>query len=112
MTGFDPIVFRRSFDSAYREAVQNDPTISSRFPPDKAYEIFIYFFRAYCAKTGYEHPFLSKDNIRRLIEAMPVADDGGIGIELEPDDYPYLIDQYFRTEFTNCDYRINCSGRA
>lgn len=72
--------------------------------------VFEYFFNAYMNATGEAHPPIKKEQIARIIEAMPFYDKApntpGYS-DIAPEDYPILIDKYFETPFQDCDYRIN-----
>lgn len=56
------------------------------------------------------HPPINTGQIVRIIRAMPYInqeDRCNTCVGLEPCDYPVMIDQYFKTYFENCNYRIN-----
>ena len=77
--------------------------------------VFLYFFRAYKKHTGADHPPLKREQIKRIMIKMPFYDDCQYRIaDIDPAEYPVLIDAYFRTPFRGCDYRINhfFSGRV
>lgn len=72
--------------------------------------MFEYFFEAYEEETGEVHPPVRREQIQRIIQIMPYYDKTGTVAgyaDIEADDYPVLIDAYFRTPFRNCNYRIN-----
>lgn len=74
--------------------------------------IFGYFFRAYESYRSEIHPMIGNQQIARIIEEMPCVQlritGTGEVIDIPPEDYPALIDAYFRTKFQEgCDYRIN-----
>ena len=70
-------------------------------------EIFQYFFTKHYEYIG-NHPPVSKAQIIRFLDAMPylTAYTGGINV-IDPLEYPDIIDEYFESDFKNCNYRIN-----
>lgn len=83
---------------------------------DDAMSVFRYFFEKYEEMTGETHPPIRASQIVRICRDMPYIDhqgNGSICPDIDPCDYPVLIDKYFQTPFDNCDYRINhfFSGR-
>ena len=81
--------------------------------------VFRCFFQAYETKIGECHPGLKREQIAAIISAMPqiwIHDIGSeaVLIDLYPDEYRMLINQYFETYFPKCNYRINhfFSGRV
>lgn len=106
---FDFEKFRRAATAAYEEA-------DTSYTLEEALSVFTYFFHAYEAARGEPHPPIKKQQIIRIMEAMPYINqqDRGNGlVDIEAEDYPALIDAYFNTDFPNCNYRINhfFSGR-
>lgn len=89
------------------------------FPDDEEYSlddalfVFRYFFSKYEEEMKEPHPPINTGQIVRIIRAMPYIGQDSC-VELEPHEYPVLIDQYFKTYFENCNYRINhfFSGRV
>ena len=66
------------------------------------------YFKYYQAFMGKDHPPIKRQQIRRIINAMEYVEDTyGTVIELYPFTYPALIEQYFCTDFKNCDRNIN-----
>ncbi|MGI6013709.1 MAG: hypothetical protein ACOX7K_05435 [Oscillospiraceae bacterium] len=101
--------FREVATAAYREA-------ETTYTLGEALSVFTYFFAAYEAARGEPHPPIRKQQIIRIMEAMPYieqADRGNGIVDIEAEYYPALIDAYFKTDFPNCNYRINhfFSGR-
>lgn len=98
------------FDRFARIAADVYPETSTTFSMQDVLTVFRYFFGSYELHRGEVHPPIRRDQIKRLIEIMDAYDLDGIlggnGIS-SPDDYPALIDAYFRTWFPRCDYRIN-----
>lgn len=93
------------------------------FPDDEEYSlndalfVFRYFFSKYEEEMKEPHPPINTGQIVRIIRAMPYInqeDCCNSCVGLEPCDYPVMIDQYFKTYFENCNYRINhfFSGRV
>lgn len=84
---------------------------------EEALEVFRYFFQQYEECIGEVHPPIRVSQIVRICQDMPyifLQDRGESYIDVTPEDYTALIDNYFQTEFYNCDYRINhfFSGRV
>lgn len=98
-------LFSRITASVYRQ-------MESPFSLEEVLDIFYYFFSGYEEAIGEAHPGIRRDQIRQIIEIMPYSSRDGAGfdskvIDFSPDDYPYMIDAYFATEFAYCNYRIN-----
>ena len=70
--------------------------------------VFRYFYRQYSRIFSYEHPRLSNNTIRRIIEDFPYLydDDMERDFDISPDMYPAMIDGYFNQDFEACDYSI------
>ena len=102
---FDFKTFSAFVTKAYKE-VGNCP-----YSLRDVLSVFECYFEHYEAAMGETHPFLKLDQIKRIIRQMPYMDTvlpGGAPSEIEPEEYPDLIDQHFRTEYSeDCDYRIN-----
>lgn len=78
------------------------------FELEEVLEIFRHFFYKYEQVRGEPHPFIRVEQVERLIDEMPSCEDAmGNSLELYPDNYAAMIDQYFRTKYRNCDYNIN-----
>ena len=63
-----------------------------------------------------EDPPIKASQIVRICQDMPYIDrecSGGRYADIEPEDYPVLIDKYFATRYRGCDRNINhfFSGR-
>ena len=71
--------------------------------------VFRCFFVAYEAYRGETHPMIGTQQIAQIIERMAYAEmDGQEPVDIASEDYPVLVDAYFRTRFgEGCDYRIN-----
>lgn len=93
--------------------------LESSYNLDDVLRILQYFFQKYEAEMGECHPGIKRKQIADIIEAMPQIWGNKDGkqealLDLDPDYYPALIDQYFQTYFPHCNYRINhfFSGRV
>lgn len=103
MLPLDIEIFTRLATQAYKE-------VGSVYSLQEAVDVFVYFFEAYREAMGEDHPPVRKEQIKRIIQAMPFYDkppDDPKYSDVPPEDYPVLIDAYFRTPFRNCNYRIN-----
>ena len=100
-------IFRKVATRAYEDI----PDKRKCYTLEQSLTIFEYFFKTYADKLGKEHAPIGRDNTRRLIEKLPYIDakDAELGyFDIDPEEYPYIIDQYFGTRFfPGCDYRIN-----
>lgn len=84
---------------------------------EDALNVFRYFFTKYEEFTGEPHPPIKASQIARIIQDMPyifLENREDTYADVESEDYPAIIDKYFKTPFKNCDYRINhfFSGRV
>lgn len=95
--------FEQLATAAYEEA-------DTPYTLEEALSVFTYFFDTYEAARGEPHPPIRKQQIIRIMEAMPYIEQvdrcNGI-VDIEAEYYPALIDAYFKTDFPNCNYRIN-----
>ena len=100
---FDFYIFSRVAEMAYREA-------ETTYTLQEVLDVFEYFFDSYEAVTGEVHPPIRKEQIAKIIKAMPFYDEvpnaSGYA-DIVPEAYPVLIDKYFQKPFRNCNYRIN-----
>lgn len=101
--------FREIAAAAYKDA-------GTPYTLEEVLSVFDYFFASYEAARGEPHPPIRKQQMIRIMEAMPYIDqqDRGNGtVDMKAEYYPALIDAYFKTDFPNCNYRINhfFSGR-
>ena len=97
--------------------------ITERIYPDGGYSledalaVFRDYFARYEEFTGKPHPPIKAKQIVNLAYDMPYLElqDRGTSsyVPIDPEQYPDIIDQYFKTPFRNCDYNINhfFSGR-
>ena len=71
-------------------------------------DVFRYFYRRYEKTFGRYPPRLSNKTVRSIIQRFPYLDDSAMGraYDITPDEYPPLIDAYFRQDFENCNYSI------
>lgn len=100
---FDFDIFTRLCTKAY-EMVDTPYTLQ------EVLRVFDCFFNAYKSAMGEDHPPIREKQIERIIRKMPYYDippNAPGNSDIEPEDYPVLIDAYFHTPFRNCDYRIN-----
>lgn len=102
-------IFKHLVEREYNAVIEQCPDYP--YSLETVTNIFLYFFSVYQSRFGDEHPNLKLEHIRKIIAAMPYVTDlrGGSASEMELDDGIYfdVIDQYFDTEFRNCDYRIS-----
>ena len=99
---FDFDIFTRVCTQAYKE-------VPTPYTLQEVLGVFKYFFDSYREEMGEDHLPIYKAQIARIIHAMPYYDkppDNPVCADIDPEDYPILIDAYFRTPFRNCDYRI------
>ena len=81
-----------------------------------ALSVFYAYFQRYEQQTGRAHPNIRGEQIRTIVEKMPyldIEDMSGHSIDIDPEDYPALIEKHFRTKYRRCDWNINhfFSGR-
>ncbi len=99
---FDFKVFSTIAEKAYR--LVDSPVYSL----DEVLAIFGYYFQKYEDIFGGVHPNIRTEQIASIIERMPYVDDEhGRTQDIDPESYQDLIDQHFRTQYRNCNYRIN-----
>lgn len=78
------------------------------FTLDEVLAVFKYYFERFEDTFGEVHPNIRMSQIKELIERMPYIDDEhGRTQDLDPESYQDMIDQHFRTQYRNCNYRIN-----
>lgn len=97
---FDFEVVKRQVSSAYKELKQEDMISWSL---EEILSFFEFYYSCYEAYTGYNHPRLTKQTIKRCIVRIPQDTDG---FDYSLDDYEVMVDKYFRTRFEDCDYSI------
>lgn len=75
---------------------------------EEYYTVIKYFLVSYERFTGRQHYRLSNNNLLRIMELLPYADnENGITEEYAPQDYFLMIDKYFMTNFkSGCDRSI------
>ena len=99
-----PDCFVEAVKEEYESVKQKTP-----FPysVDEVLTVFRTFFDEYARRTGNQHPYLSRSQIRFVMQRMPYFGNGMDRSEdIDPDTYPDLIDAYFDVDFRNCDYNI------
>ena len=87
---------------AYREA-------KCAYSLDEVLSVLEYFLDKYKQKTGENHPFLRRKQLKDIIEKLPFVDRDQSGVEdSSAEDYPAIIEAYFATNYgPACDYRLN-----
>ena len=72
-------------------------------------EIFNYYYQRYYETFGVNHPHLSNKSVSHIILNLPYCDSEYHGecYDLEPEDYPPIIDAYFKQHFSYCNYSIS-----
>ena len=93
-------VVERQVISAYSKVSQYKDMLWTLEEVKEFFKIFYDCHNAYCR---YAHPFLKNETIERIIYNLGFDDNG---MEYSLNDYKYMIPQYFRTRFYNCDYSI------
>lgn len=83
---------------------------------EQCLNVFRLYFEAFEDHMGRPHPPIRREQITRIMQEMPcieMEDRGGSLEPLDPEDYPLLIEQHFKTQYQRCDYNINhfFSGR-
>lgn len=97
--------FQRLAKREYNSVVENFPDFPYSF--DEVMSVFVDFFRKYERYWGETHPPIRRELIRNYIQRMPFDDDGlRCMADIDAEDYPEIITNYFKTRFKNCDYRI------
>ena len=92
---------------AYRNVLINNLG-KTFFPLRDTLDVFEYYFWMYENNGFYIHPNIKMEQIERIIWVMPFADSCmGLETDLDPDDYPALIENHFLTRYQDCDYNIN-----
>ncbi len=105
---FDFDTFARIVRRVYRHG--------NAYSLQQALSVFYAYFQRYEQQTGRAHPNIRGEQIRAIMEKMPYLDGEGMpgrSIDLDPDDYPALIEKHFQTQYLRCDWNINhfFSGR-
>ena len=98
---FDFEIFTQMVSDAYSTETCKTYTL------DEMLMVFRYFFAKYEEYIG-NHPPVREEQLRRLMDVMPCPTDytGGCDV-IDPEEYPAIIDEYFESDFKNCNYRIN-----
>lgn len=76
---------------------------------EESMEVFKYYFERYEDFMGRPHPHVRASQIVRICQDMPYIDreySSGQYADVDPTDYPVLIDKYFATRFRSCDRNI------
>lgn len=67
-------------------------------------EIITYYYEAYMRTFHKEHPRLSSNAMESVISALYHGSE--MVDEFHPETYEAMIEQYFQTQYNNCDYNI------
>lgn len=93
---------------------------------EECLSVFRYYFQRYELYMKHPHPPIRASQIARIMQDMPflkrpdpalmefVRESFNYNpVDIYPDDYKYIINLHFKTEYRNCDYNINhfFSGR-
>ena len=82
---------------------------------EEAMSVFKCQFEEYEKHKGRAHPPIKASQIVKICQDMPYMDNVSHRniADIEPEDYPALIEQHFKTRYSRCDYNINhfFSGR-
>lgn len=78
----------------------------SLYPLEDVLEVFRYYFQRYEDTFRAVHPNIRLSQIESIIMRMSDTCGSTHEIDLDPDDYPALIDKHFRTQY-RCDYNVN-----
>lgn len=73
---------------------------------EECLEFFRYYYRLYRQTFNKDHPKLSNDTIKKIIERLDHIVIIGDCCPLFPQDYPQIIQQYFEQPFKNCNYSL------
>jgi hypothetical protein len=71
--------------------------------------IFNYYFNTFKKTFGKPHKNIKLATIKSIIEKLEYCEHSGRQgfFELDVETYEILIDRYFRTQYTDCDYSIS-----
>lgn len=96
---YDPEILKRHIEKVLAE--QTDLNIKA----NTAYEIINYFTEQYKNKMGSPHPYISTENLKKILAGLPDTPNGEY---LDADEYKTIIKLYFEQNFNkgNCDYSI------
>lgn len=67
-------------------------------------KIIEYYYHVYMQTFHKEHPHLSSSAMNGVIEALQCGSENVDDVNFET--YQYLINQHFKTQYSNCDYNI------
>lgn len=101
-------VVKRQIIAAYLKIYGNDNS-DDIWSLGNVLDLFRYFYRTYKAKFKRDHPHITTDTIRGIIQDIPEAcdEETGMSVEFCYDDYPPMIRKYFKSDFgEGCDYTI------
>lgn len=98
---------KRAFKNIQADYGQATPYI---YPLEDTLSVFRYYFQKYEDTFREVHPNIRITQIQKIAIEMPWLDSedhGGQVGDIEPGDYPSIIDKHFLTKYRNCDYNIN-----
>ena len=96
-------------DRMVRIAIKKLSQQDNVYTHDDAMRVLRYYFSTYYTVFGRYHPMPTLKQITDAVSKMPLiqAPEETDDIDVSPDDYDDLIDSYFCTRFSNCDYGIS-----
>ena len=97
---FDFETFEEMAASVYQE--------ENLYTLEEYLQVFRWYFQTYEQHTGRPHPFISREQIARIMLTMPT--DGApraLGETIYYRMYRFLIPMHFHTKYRRCDYNIN-----
>ena len=98
---FDFDIFSKMVEDAYLEFVDHPYTL------EEVLGVFKCFFDRFHEYFD-NHPPISEEQIIFILEVMPYQTTCTKGVNfIDPWEYPAIIDEYFESDFKNCNYRIN-----
>lgn len=98
---FDFDIFSELVEDVYFEFDDHPYTLQ------EVLSVFRHFFDRFYEYIG-NHPPVRKEHIRIFVEVMPWPSEylGGCDV-IDPEEYPAIIDEYFESDFKDCNYRIH-----
>lgn len=93
-------IVRQQIKTAYH-AIENQMPEEWSLPDCTS--LFEYYFQQYQMVFKREHPHMRTQTIQQIIAALPAIEDQyGREFDLDPNDYPALIADYFEHDFGRC----------
>lgn len=99
-------IVKRQIIAAYLKIYGNDNP-EDEFSLGNVLDLFRYFYRAYKTKFKRDHPHITTETIKGIIQDLPEAVDPetGMTVDLSFCDYYDMMKQYFKSDFgERCDY--------